>query len=76
MERSLSAPVDLPNDELLWRSVLPERVTEHPGFWWGDRVVNGWTEADFGRVSPRTVFAHVRDLSWAAPLREAARRAP
>lgn len=74
MERSLSAPVELPNDELLWRAVLPERVAERPEFWWGDRVVNVWSEADFGLVSPRTVFAHVRDLSWAAALREAARR--
>ncbi|HYW10280.1 MAG TPA: hypothetical protein VE913_25165 [Longimicrobium sp.] len=74
MERSLSAPVQIPNDELLWRSVLPEDVSHHPEFWWGERIVNVWTEAEFNHVSPRTVFAHVRDLAWAASLRDAARR--
>lgn len=74
MERSFSAPVHVPNDELLWRSVLPDDVTERPEFWWGERIVNVWTEGDFGRISPRTVFAHVRDLSWAPALRDPARR--
>lgn len=74
MERSLSAPVAIPNDELLWCSVLPRRVTERPEFWWGERIMNIWTEAAIDRVTPRTVFAHVRDLSWASALREAAQR--
>jgi hypothetical protein len=74
MERSLSAAVSTPNDELLWRSVLPEDVAERPEFWWGDRIVNVWTGADFNLVSERTVFAHVRDLSWAASLRARAWR--
>jgi hypothetical protein len=74
MERSLSAPVGNPNDELLWRSVLPECVTELSEFWWGDRIVNVWTEAEFERVTPRTVFAHVSDLAWAASLRNLAQR--
>jgi hypothetical protein len=75
MERSFSAPVSIPNDELLWRSILPERVTEHPKYWWGERVVNVWTEAQFDLVSSRTVFAHVGDLRWVSSLRDLARRA-
>jgi hypothetical protein len=73
MERSFSAPVSIPNDELLWRSILPERVTELPQYWWGERVVNVWTEAEFSRVSSRTVFAHIGNLSWTPALRDLAR---
>lgn len=74
MERSFGATVSEPNDELLWRSVLPERVTEHPEFWWGERAINVWTEAELERISDRTVFAHVRHLSWAPAARAMARR--
>lgn len=69
MERSFRSPVRTPNDELLWRSVLPERVTELPEFWWEDRAVNVWTESDMKLISHRTVFAHVRDLAWASQIR-------
>lgn len=74
MERSLSLPVGSPNDELLWRAVLPDGVADAPEYWWGERAVNVWTEAEFDNVSTATVFAHVRDLSWAEPLREHVRR--
>lgn len=74
MECSFSAPVEVPNDELLWRSILPESVTGRPEFWWGERIVNVWTEAEFDLVSSHTVFAHVRDLSWASSLRAFARQ--
>ncbi|MBV9108164.1 MAG: hypothetical protein JO306_02020 [Gemmatimonadetes bacterium] len=76
MERSLAAPVQVPNDELLWCSILPERVTEHSTFWWGERIVNVWKQAEIAHVSSRTVFAHVGDLSWASALRDAAQRCP
>lgn len=74
MERSFGAEVSEPNDELLWRSVLPKHVIEHPEFWWGERAINVWTEAALERINERTVFAHVRDLSWAQPTRAMARR--
>lgn len=69
MERSFHASVSEPNDELLWRAVLPPDVTERPEFWWGQRALNVWSERGFERLSSETVFAHVRDLSWALPLK-------
>lgn len=76
MERSFEAPVSEPNDELLWRSVLPEQVVERPEYWWGERAINVWTEAALERISERTVFAHVRDLAWAPSARAFARQRP
>ncbi|MCA9527787.1 MAG: hypothetical protein KC549_15985 [Myxococcales bacterium] len=72
MERSLDAQVSEPNDELLWASVLPGDVQEREEFWWGDRAVQIWTEADFASVTARTCFAHVKHLGWAEPLRAVA----
>jgi len=69
MERSFDAEVSEPNDELLWASVLPSDVEDRDEFWWGDRAVQIWTEADFGSVTARTYFAHVKHLDWAERLR-------
>lgn len=72
MDRSFSAEVSEPNDELLWTSVLPHDVRDRAAFWWGDRVVHVEREADIERVTPNTVFAHVKQLQWAPRLRKAA----
>lgn len=73
MERSFDAEVSEPNDELLWASVLPGDVEDRDEFWWGDRAVQIWTEADFDSVTGRTYFAHVKHLDWAERLRSIAR---
>ena len=69
MDRSFAAPVEEPNDELLWASVLPEDILDRAEFWWGQRVVQIWTEADFSLVGSDTYFAHVKHLEWADRLR-------
>lgn len=69
MERSFDAVVSEPNDELLWASVLPEDICDRAEFWWGDRVLQIWTEEDFTALSRRTYFAHVKHLEWADRLR-------
>jgi hypothetical protein len=70
MERSFAAEVTEPNDELLWASVLPPDVRDRPEFWWGERVVNVWDEADVSDITQGTYFAHVKHLEWAGALRE------
>ena len=72
MDRSFQAAVEEPNDELLWRSVLPDDVRDRPGFWWGNRVVHVETKADFSAVSAETSFVHVKRLGWAPELRRLA----
>jgi hypothetical protein len=69
MDRSFSAVVSEPNDELLWASVLPDDVLERQEYWWGERAVNVWTKDDFAEVTAGTFFAHVKDLEWAHELR-------
>ena len=69
MDRSFSASVSEPNDELLWASVLPEDVLDRTEFWWGWRVAQIWSEEDFRLVGPDTYFAHVKHLEWARALR-------
>jgi len=75
MIRSFGATVSEPNDELLWREVLPGDVRDRPEFWWCSRVVNVWSRDEFERVSDDTYFAHVKHLEWATELRDAARTA-
>ena len=72
MERSFLAEVAEPNDELLWRSVLPPEVRERPEFWLGTRAVNIWNEEDFRLIGAETYFAHVKRLDWAMRLRQLA----
>lgn len=74
MERSFDAKVDNPNDELLWASVLPTDVRERKEFWWNDHVVNIWNEHDFGSITDKTYFAHVKHLEWANILRSIQRK--
>lgn len=69
MERSLDADVSVPNDELLWKTVLPENVNERNDFWWGERVVHVWNEENFSSVTNQSYFAHVKHLDWADRLR-------
>ena len=71
---SFGAQVERPNDELLWRTVLPADVVERPEFWWNGRVENIWSEDEFSRLVPHSYFAHVKELAWAESLREKGRR--
>ncbi len=75
MERALDAEVAEPNDELLWRSVLPADVLSRDEFWWGDSVVHVQKERHTGLVTPRTFAVHVGDLAFADLVRERSRRA-
>ena len=72
MDRSFSASVSEPNDELLWASVLPKDVLDRAEFWWEGRVAQIWTKDDICSVGPNTYFAHVKHLEWARDLRIAA----
>lgn len=63
MERSFSAKVSEPNDELLWAHVLPENVREIKDYWLNDLVVNIWDESDFSDVTNNTFFLHVKDFT-------------
>lgn len=69
MDRSFSAVVSEPNDELLWTSVLPPDVRDRAEFWWGERALNIWDRTDFALIGPQTYFAHVKSLEWAEELR-------
>lgn len=73
MDESFDAVISEPNDELLWRSVLPDNVTDRPEFWWGERVVHVERPEDITQVTGATFFAHVKRLEWAAEIRRAAR---
>jgi hypothetical protein len=67
--QSFEASVSEPNDELLWRSVLPPDVVSRPEFWWNGRVEHIWTDADVNLVGPGHYFAHVKDFSWTERLK-------
>ncbi len=69
MERSFGARVEEPNDELPWRSVLPENVARYPYFGWGNRVVNVWAPEEVSRLTSATYFAHVREFGYVEPVR-------
>lgn len=69
MDKSFETEVSEPNDELLWRSVLPTDVLDEEAFWWGPRVVHVEREEDIDLAGPDTVFAHVKRLDWAERLR-------
>jgi hypothetical protein len=72
MDRSFDAVVSEPNDELLWRSVLPPDIHQRDEFWWDPRAVNVWTPDERTLVTDQTYFVHVRNLEWADRLRGAA----
>lgn len=69
MEASFEAEVEEPNDELLWRSVLPADVRSRRDFWWGPRVVHVETLSEIDAVGPEAVFVHTKSLSWAEQIR-------
>lgn len=63
MEKSFYADVPVPNDELLWKSVLPENVTKLKEYWLDDMVVNIWHQSDFLYVTKNTYFLHLKDFN-------------
>ncbi len=63
MEKSFSAQVEIPNDELLWKSILPKDVRDRKEYWLNDYVINIWTEDDFKDVTSNTYFLHLKDFS-------------
>lgn len=69
MDASFEAVVEEPNDELLWRAVLPRDVMERPEFWWDEEAVHVQAPRDFHRVTGTTYFAHVKQLGWAEAIR-------
>ncbi len=62
MERSFQSVVSEPNDELLWKSVLPENICSLPHFWLNDLVINIWDESDFNQVTDNTYFLHLKNF--------------
>lgn len=63
MQRSFGAQVEMPNDELLWKSVLPTDVRSRKEYWLNDFVVNIWTKDDFKDVTANTYFLHLKVFS-------------
>jgi hypothetical protein len=62
MEKSFDSIVSEPNDELLWKSVLPDNIEDLKEYWFDDLVVNIWNDSDFKNVTNNTYFLHVRDF--------------
>lgn len=73
MEASLGAAVEEPNDELLWRTVLPADVVDRPEFWWAGEAVHVEKPAEFKQATSATYFVHIKQLGWADALRDAVR---
>ncbi len=69
MDRSFDAVVSEPNDELLWREVLPSDVAKRPEFWWSTEAVHVETFDQIALVKADTYFAHVKRLDWAEAIR-------
>lgn len=63
MQKSFSAQVEEPNDELLWKSVLPDDVRNQKDYWLNDFVVNIWVAEDFKDVTCNTYFMHLKEYS-------------
>lgn len=61
MQKSFSAKVEESNDELLWKSVLPDDVINQKDYWLNDFVVNIWAKEDFKDVTFNTYFMHLKD---------------
>jgi len=73
MDASFGAAVEEPNDELLWRAVLPRDVIDRAEFWWAGEAAHVEKMADFEQVGPTAYFAHIKKLGWADALRHAVR---
>lgn len=63
MHQSFKAQVETPNDELLWKSVLPTDVRCRKEYWLNDFVINIWTKEDFKDITTNTYFLHLKDFS-------------
>lgn len=70
MERSFNSVVSEPNDELLWKSVLPENICSLNQYWLDDFVINIWEEIDFKDVTENTYFLHLRNFEMLNSLNE------
>jgi hypothetical protein len=68
MEQSFNSVVSEPNDELLWKSVLPENITSLSQFWLDDFVINIWDESDFKEVTKNTYFLHLKNFEMLSSL--------
>lgn len=62
MQKSFQIPVPEPNDELLWRNVLPNDILELPDFWLDDFVINIWLDQDFDDITENTYFLHLKNF--------------
>ncbi|MEO0075663.1 MAG: hypothetical protein ABIK31_06110 [candidate division WOR-3 bacterium] len=62
MEKSFHSILSEPNDELLWKSVLPENIRSLKQYWLDDYVINVWEEEDFKKITKNTYFLHLRNF--------------
>jgi hypothetical protein len=69
MENSFTAEVEEPNDELLWKSVLPHNVRDIKDYWFDDYVINIWDAMDFNLITNNTYFLHLKDFSMLKELK-------
>ncbi|WP_298393691.1 hypothetical protein [Flavobacterium sp.] len=69
MEQSFDAIVAEPNDELLWKSVLPKNIVALEHFWLNDFVINIWDEEDFKNITNNTYFLHLKNFDMLSKLK-------
>jgi len=62
MEQSFNSIVSEPNDELLWKSVLPQNILSIKKYWLNDYVINIWSETDFKNITDNTYFLHLKNF--------------
>lgn len=68
MEQSFNSVVSEPNDELLWKSVLPTNISSLNQFWLDDFVINIWDENDFSKITENTYFLHLKNFEMLSCL--------
>lgn len=49
-----------PNDELLWKKILPKNITSMKDYWWFDLVLNIWEMSDLEKITRNTYILHIR----------------
>jgi len=64
MERWENLSIKEPNDELIWKEILPGDVTRRHEFWFGDMALNIWYPEDVNFITNNTYFAHVRTFDY------------
>lgn len=69
MEKGLEL-VEEPNDELIWKKILPDNVTGREEFWLGSKAINVWNLDDINLINENTYFAHVRTFEFYKPIIE------